>query len=84
MPHFARRTGMSFLANPDKIARAQDEAAFGSPFLWFLSFGEAKERNSSVGTRTHIQITVALATQNKQPAHKLTPHLYTPIIAYPN
>ena len=53
---------MSFLANPNKNARAQDEAASGSPFLWILSFGEAKESISSVGTRTHIQTIVALAT----------------------
>jgi hypothetical protein len=62
MPHFARRTGMSFLANPDKNDGAQEASGIGSPFLWILSFGEAKESISPVGARTHIQLTVALAT----------------------
>jgi hypothetical protein len=76
--HFARRTGMSFLANSDKNDGVQEASGIRVAFsldtffcglcscifrihhvLWF---GEAKESVSSVGTRTHIQITVALAT----------------------
>ncbi len=30
----------------------KEKAASGSRFLWFLSFGDAKERNSLVGART--------------------------------
>jgi hypothetical protein len=65
MPHFARSTGMCFLANPDKTVRAQDEAASGLPFLWILSFGNAKESISPVGARTHIKKPVAVATPYK-------------------
>ena len=52
----------SLPANPDKTARAQETSGIGSPFLWILSFGDAKESISPVGARTHIQTTVALAT----------------------
>jgi hypothetical protein len=45
-----------FQQTPIKPTERRKQAAFGSPFLWFLSFGDAKERNSSVGTRTHIKI----------------------------
>ena len=31
------------LLTPDKIEERKDEAAIGPPFLWILSFGEAKE-----------------------------------------
>ena len=38
MPHFARRTGMSFLANPDKCEKRRKQAAAGGflldTFLW--------------------------------------------------
>jgi hypothetical protein len=49
----------SLPANPDKIAGAQEASGIGSPFLWILSFGGAKESISPVGARTHIKITVA-------------------------
>ena len=55
MPRFARGTGMSLLANPGKNARAQEARGIGSPFLWFLSFGEAKERDSPSGARTRLK-----------------------------
>jgi hypothetical protein len=52
----------SLPANPDKTDGAQETSGIGSPFLWILSFGEAKESISPVGARTHIQTTVAIAT----------------------
>jgi hypothetical protein len=53
---------MSFLANPDKNDGAQEASGIGSPFLWILSFGEAKESISPAGARTGIKIIVAVAT----------------------
>jgi len=46
----------------DKSEEHRTQAAIGSPFLWLLSFGEAKESNSLSGAINPIQITVALAT----------------------
>ena len=43
---------------PDQARSAGDRdsgAASGRPFLWFLSFGRAKERNPAVGPGTHTQ-----------------------------
>jgi hypothetical protein len=37
-------------------------------FFWMLFFGEAKERNSSVGTRTHIKISVGVVALYKSPS----------------
>jgi hypothetical protein len=54
IPHFAGRTGMCFPANPDKNARVQDKAGFGSPFLWILSFGKAKESITLASAETGI------------------------------
>jgi len=62
----------SLLPTPDKCEKHRKQAASGAPFLWILSFGEAKESISSVGTRTHIQSIVALATPfNYQTTKKL-------------
>jgi len=57
-------------ATPFKSEERRKQAASGSPFLWILSFGDAKESIAAVGPRTDIKITVAIATQNK--ALKLT------------
>jgi len=35
----------------DKSEERRKQAATGSPFLWLLSFGEAKESNSPSGAR---------------------------------
>jgi hypothetical protein len=40
-----------------KSEKSRKLAEFGSPFLWILSFGEAKESISAVGPRTDIQTT---------------------------
>ncbi|MDD2800429.1 MAG: hypothetical protein PHE96_03130 [Methylococcales bacterium] len=40
------------------------QAASGSPFLWVLSFGEAKESTSPVGAKTDIKSNIALAIPN--------------------
>jgi hypothetical protein len=65
IPRFAGRTGTCFPANLDKNARAQDEAAFGSPFLWILSFGEAKESITLASAGTGFYSTVAIATHKR-------------------
>jgi hypothetical protein len=78
MPHFARRTRMSFLANPDKNDGAQEASCIGRISFGYLSLRKiapafsafttsmwlvrTKKSISSVGTRTHIKIIVALAT----------------------
>ncbi len=36
MPHFARRTGMSFLANPDKCEKHRKQAASGRLFFGYF------------------------------------------------
>jgi hypothetical protein len=48
--------------NPRRKRGAQGAfATAGPPFLWFVSFGGAKEMNSAVGPKTHIQIVIAPA-----------------------
>ncbi|TSA41359.1 MAG: hypothetical protein D4R63_03405 [Methylococcaceae bacterium] len=42
------------LQTPGKIEERKDEAATGSPFLWILSFGGAKESISPSGARTRL------------------------------
>jgi hypothetical protein len=39
----------------DKSEEHRKQAATGSPFLWLLSFGEAKESNSLSGARTRFK-----------------------------
>jgi hypothetical protein len=39
-----------------KSEERKKQAATGSPFLWLLSFGEAKESNSPSGARTRLKI----------------------------
>ncbi|MFZ2404644.1 MAG: hypothetical protein WAW41_05870, partial [Methylobacter sp.] len=39
----------------DKSEERRKQAAIGSPFLWLLSFGEAKESNSPSGARTRFK-----------------------------
>ncbi|MDP3335093.1 MAG: hypothetical protein Q8S55_24375 [Methylococcaceae bacterium] len=39
-----------------KSEKRRKLAESGSPFLWILSFGEAKESSSPVGARTDIKI----------------------------
>jgi hypothetical protein len=53
----------SLLATPDKNDGAQETSGIGSPFLWILSFGEAKESISPSGARTRLNQSVAVATQ---------------------
>jgi hypothetical protein len=48
---------------PRRKRGAQDRATVGPPFLWFVSFGGAKEMNSAVGPRTHIRISHRAAIQ---------------------
>jgi len=38
----------------DKSEERRKQAATGSPFLWLLSFGEAKESNSPSGATTRF------------------------------
>jgi len=39
----------------DKSEEHRKQAATGSPFLWLLSFGEAKESNSPSGATTRFK-----------------------------
>ncbi|MDD1621292.1 MAG: MG2 domain-containing protein [Methylococcaceae bacterium] len=52
-----------------------NKAASGSPFLWILSFGDAKESIAVVGPRTDINKTVAVATQNPNSLTAIISHL---------
>jgi hypothetical protein len=49
--------GKPLRKTPLKPEARRINAAFGSPFLWILSFGEAKESIAVVGPRTDIQKT---------------------------
>jgi hypothetical protein len=55
---------MALLATPVKSEEHRKQAASGSPFLWVLSFGEAKESSSAVGPRTDIKLNIAIAIPN--------------------
>jgi hypothetical protein len=46
---------MALLATPAESEERKEQAAIGSPFLWLLSFGEAKESNSLSGARTRFK-----------------------------
>jgi hypothetical protein len=59
------------IALPKTLAKSEKrriKAASGLPFLWILSFGNAKESIAVVGPRTDIKISVAIATQPIYPA----------------
>jgi len=47
--------GKPLRKTPFKPEERRIKAASGSPFLWILSFGEAKESIAAVGPRTDIQ-----------------------------
>jgi len=44
------------LPTPSKSEEHRKQAAIGPPFLWFLSFGGAKERNPPAGAETGFKI----------------------------
>ncbi|TAK65237.1 MAG: hypothetical protein EPO18_00355, partial [Methylobacter sp.] len=46
---------MALLATPVESEERRKQAATGSPFLWLLSFGDAKESNSPSGARTRFK-----------------------------
>ncbi|PPD28779.1 MAG: hypothetical protein CTY19_18240 [Methylomonas sp.] len=48
-------TGKPLRKTPLKLEERRINAASGSPFLWILSFGEAKESIAVVGPRTDIK-----------------------------
>jgi len=54
-------------ATPFKNEERRIKAASGSPFLWILSFGDAKESIAVVGPRTDFKTSVATATQYSSP-----------------
>jgi len=56
-----RGPGMALLATPVESEERRAQAASGLPFLWILSFGNAKESISPVGARTDIKSIIALA-----------------------
>ena len=59
---FSEGLGSPFRKPSTNALARRIEAAFGSPFLWILSFGDAKESISAVGPRTDFKTSVAVAT----------------------
>jgi len=57
-----------FLPTPPKVAGHRKQAASGSPFLWILSFGDAKESIPPVGAGTDIKTTLAKRNLKNNPA----------------
>ncbi|MCK9398191.1 MAG: hypothetical protein M0Q44_21710, partial [Methylobacter sp.] len=55
MQRVARGPWMTLLATSAESEERRWEAATGSPFLWLLSFGDAKESNSLSGARTRFK-----------------------------
>jgi hypothetical protein len=49
-----------------KPGGAQDQSGMGWPFLWILSFGQAKESIAAAGPRTGVKLSFAVAKQLKQ------------------
>jgi hypothetical protein len=66
--------GKPLRKTPFKPEERRINAAFGSPFLWILSFGEAKESISVVGPRTDIQTTRRDSDTKKTKAHTTRNH----------
>jgi len=56
---FSQGLGCPFEKPRFKSLERRKQADVGRPFLWFLSFGRAKERNSAVGPRPDLQIRLA-------------------------
>ncbi len=56
MPLVFGGLGIALPKTPFKPFGAQDTSGMGWPFLWFLSFGQAKERNLAVGPKPDIKI----------------------------
>jgi len=59
--------GSPFRQPRSKALARRIKAAFGRPFLWFLSFGRAKERNSPAGAGTGIKSSFAAAKHLPKP-----------------
>ncbi|OAI13218.1 hypothetical protein A1359_12505 [Methylomonas lenta] len=56
MPRVFRGARKPLRKTLDKSEKRRIKAASGRPFLWFLSFGRAKERNSAVGPRPDFKL----------------------------
>jgi|GEM_PF-3828231 len=67
MPHVDRGAGSPFCRPTLKAVARRIKAAAGSPFLWLLSFGEAKESNSPSGTRTRLNQSVTFMAFHWEP-----------------
>ncbi|OAI14310.1 hypothetical protein A1359_10835 [Methylomonas lenta] len=65
--------GKPLRKTPLKPEEHRINAASGSPFLWVLSFGEAKESISPSGARTRLNQAVATATQKNNIRHNQGP-----------
>jgi hypothetical protein len=61
-PHFARRTGKSFLANPDKTARAQEISGIGRISFGYFSLSAQRKVSRLPVRELALKSTVALAT----------------------
>ncbi|MGZ4955136.1 MAG: hypothetical protein ACXV8Q_08475 [Methylobacter sp.] len=62
LPRRAPELSTGIARSPVESEEHRKQAATGSPFLWLLSFGDAKESNSPSGATNPIQIAVAVAT----------------------
>jgi hypothetical protein len=56
-----RRGWTPLRKNPFKAFGAQDLSGMGWPFLWILSFGQAKESIAVAGPRTGIKLGFTIA-----------------------
>ncbi len=48
-------------------SEAQGTQTVGSPFLWLLSFGDAKESDSPAGAKSRLRVQPSTTTMNKRP-----------------
>ena len=53
-------------------SEAQGTQTVGSPFLWFLSFGDAKERDSHAGRLPASVLNLGTETDSSGSSHHLT------------
>jgi hypothetical protein len=69
-PRFAKGTGMSLLANPDKNDRAQEASGIRVAFSLVSFFWRSKRKKLAFGCENPIKSSVAVATQRLIPIPK--------------
>jgi hypothetical protein len=65
MRRVGRGRWIALLPTPAESEERKGFRGWGWPFLWELSFGQAKESSSAVGPKTHIQISHRAAIQSQ-------------------